>query len=514
MENKIREPSKYVKAIYDVWDNTVKNIFINATAGSGKTTLLLSLIKRVPSFKKIIFLAFNKSIQEELNGRVTYSKNVDIKTIHSMAYSVLRQGVYERFKLNENKTFALINKKIDLSFIDKKEGLNEQKKQKLKYSYLFELQSILNLCHLNLVDPSDREKTKALCEEYGYLVDELKLKNIIEANKIVEKYNRKKNHKEFMIDFTDMLYLTYTFIDQSKYPKYDCVFIDESQDLNPLQREVVMRLIGKGGRFCAVGDDFQAIYSFMGSNLESFNMLKNYKNTVSLPLSVSYRCSKSVINEAKKYDSSVEFAESAKEGIVRNGKLSEIKEGDILLCRNNYPLVLAYVELLKQGKKAHILGRDFSRSLIAIIDKVQEYKNRENKTIEEGYDFILNEKFQELKDKGILNPFNNKLYQSFKEKIDIIKELVLYFGSIEKTLSNLENVFSDSYGDGVKLMTIHKSKGLESKRVFILGFRELIPSKYAETELELYQEKCLQFVAVTRAKEELVYLPLSEVNID
>lgn len=48
--------------------------------------------------------------------------------------------------------------------------------------------------------------------------------------------------------------------------------------------------------------------------------------------------------------------------------------------------------------------------------------------------------------------------------------------------------------------------------MFILGFNELIPSKYATTELALYGEKCLQFVAVTRAKNTLIFLPYKEKN--
>ena len=54
-------------------------------------------------------------------------------------------------------------------------------------------------------------------------------------------------------------------------------------------------------------------------------------------------------------------------------------------------------------------------------------------------------------------------------------------------------------------MTCHKSKGLEARRVFFYQ-KELIPSPYATSQQMLYAEKCLYYVAVTRAKESLIYI--------
>ena len=57
---------------------------------------------------------------------------------------------------------------------------------------------------------------------------------------------------------------------------------------------------------------------------------------------------------------------------------------------------------------------------------------------------------------------------------------------------------------GVTLSTIHKSKGLEADNVYFLQ-PDLLPSKYAVTELALYAEKCLKFVAITRSRKNLIY---------
>ena len=69
----------------------------------------------------------------------------------------------------------------------------------------------------------------------------------------------------------------------------------------------------------------------------------------------------------------------------------------------------------------------------------------------------------------------------------------------------LERLFSDNEKKGVVLSTIHKSKGLEADNVFILDVN-LIPSKYATTKDQLKQERNLLYVAITRAKNKLIYI--------
>jgi superfamily I DNA/RNA helicase len=64
--------------------------------------------------------------------------------------------------------------------------------------------------------------------------------------------------------------------------------------------------------------------------------------------------------------------------------------------------------------------------------------------------------------------------------------------------------------DTITLSTIHKSKGLESDNVYFLA-PELIPSKYAETELDYFSENCLRYVAITRAKNKLIFVPLNNI---
>lgn len=489
MSDKI--PSKYQQAIFKEYKETNNNIFINAGPGSGKSWTILELVKMTPYFKKKCVVAFNKSIAEELKPKVPM--NTDVSTIHSAGYRILRKNVFRRYKLNEIKTWILAKKIIKNDFGD---GKDAQKKYSL---YLHTIANLFNLYRLNLAKPTSNDLI-ALGLEYNVDFDDKMIEDTIRVIGYIEDYNRKDHEKkEFMIDFTDMLWLPYKLVTSSNFIKYDVLFIDEVQDLNPLQREMLLRFISTKGRFVAVGDERQAIYSFMGSNLRSFEYFQNIPDTKVLPLSVSYRCGKKIVEFANTIFPGLEAFENNPDGIIRTGDLSEIEPNDMVICRNNLPLIETFLELSGIGRKSHIMGRDFGKNLINLIDKVENI---------EDFNQILSKKLEGLTAKGVKNPYNHKSYVDLKEKIDIIRLLMGRYGyGLEETKKLLKSLFSDEIKENViTLATIHKSKGLENNRIFWL-FPELVPSQYAKTELELYQEKCLKYVCITRAIKELIIIP-------
>lgn len=164
--------------------------------------------------------------------------------------------------------------------------------------------------------------------------------------------------KEINIDFTDMLYFPYQLLDSEDFPKYDIVTLDEQQDANTLQKELALRYIKKSGRFVVVGDSRQCIYGFQGSSLEVFKSLQSYPNTIVLPLDITYRCGKNIVEEARKvFNNGIVAAPNAIDGIVRKGEFDEAENGDFILCRNNLPLATVFLYLLEMGKKATIKGK-------------------------------------------------------------------------------------------------------------------------------------------------------------
>lgn len=488
--------SQYAKEIEICYMNTNKNIFISASAGSGKTTTSVHLAKITPTYKKILFLAFNRSIVDELEVRVP--KHVEVRTIHGKACSVLKSSKIVKWKISENKNFGMLIKVMDPRKFDNK--------HKLMNTCCFDCCKLYDLVRLNLIDINDDEAIIEVGERWGLLVGENELLYTRKLYQLNEKAAEKLNDSNGKIDFLDMLWLAYTKVDPNDFPKYDVVFCDESQDISPLQRELILRMIKRNGRLITVGDFSQAIYSFQGASTDSFRFFMERENTEVLKLPISYRCAKNIVLEARPYTDHIEWRDGAPDGIVRMGKMREIKSGDMVICRNNKPLIELFIYLLKNGIKSRILGRNFGSNLISMMEKYGSVYELE---------LTLDGIFEDLKGKGVRNPRKNNKYVAFDEKLEIIKILVNHFGGYQMAINQLNNIFTDERSDDeVTLSTIHKSKGLENERVFILGFHELMPSEFAVTDLELEAEKCLQFVAITRAKDELIYIPYMKGLID
>lgn len=240
------------------------------------------------------------------------------------------------------------------------------------------------------------------------------------------------------------------------------------------------------------------IYGFQGSSVNNFWTFQRMENTITLPLSITYRCAKRIVEEAKTvFPNEIEAAPNAIEGIVRRGDLGEAESGDFVLCRNNMPLVEAFIYFLKRKKKAVIKGKDFGEALLFVLNKISDIKD---------LDALLEEKLKDLMSRGIPRgaAINNASYIALEEKCIILKLLYTQYNSLMVLQNIIAELFTDNTSEGIILCTCHKSKGLEADRVFFLN-ADLIPSPRATTEKALYGEKCLKFVAITRARNELIY---------
>lgn len=483
-----RQWSNLQLAIFDAYENTNKNLFVNATAGSSKTTCMVECARRTPPNWKCLFMAFNKSIAEELSERLP--NWFETATFHSKGFKVLLFHFKVRPKVNENKTFQMGKKFLKLQDMEFKE----------QNKYLFDIQTIWNQIRVNLIEEKDWEaEIPFICLEKEI---EFKERMISDIQIIDEEWKRdmKKINKvdEFQLDFTDMLYVPYKMIDPMKFPKYDVVNLDEGQDLNVLQREMALRYLKPKGRFTIFGDFSQAIYSFQGASIDNFKYFQSLPNTIILPLSITYRCARAIVEEAKKvFPDNIEASPTAEEGIVRFGKLEEATEDDFVLCRNNLPLIEAFLQFIETKKRATIKGKDLGEALCRLLDKISTIND---------LDHLLDEKIQELMEKGMSKKIamNNPSYIALEEKCTILKILHKRFlGTFTQLKEEIQRIFTDKTS-GIVLCTCHRSKGLEADRVFFLN-PELIPSDHAKTEKAKYAEQCLKFVAITRARKELVY---------
>jgi superfamily I DNA/RNA helicase len=305
-------------------------------------------------------------------------------------------------------------------------------------------------------------------------------------------------------DFTDMIYLPAIDNGIWFFPQ-DYVFVDEVQDLNRCQIKIVEKVLKKDriskkitGRLISVGDFFQGVYGFNAADEKSFEWFEKFQNTKILPLSVSFRCSQNVIREAQKIVPDIKALPDAPDGIVRDGSvLAEAQSGDFVLCRTTMPLVKLFFEFLTQKKKAIIKGSDIGVHLIELIGKIN--------TIEKLVTFWEAElaKFKkDLKADGILNPYEHSGYTALEDKVMTLLFLAKLTDSIEGLKNSIKTIFTDEI-QGIVLSTVHRIKGLESNRVFIIR-PDLLPMKNVKG-WQYIQEQNLFYVAITRARLELIY---------
>lgn len=319
------------------------------------------------------------------------------------------------------------------------------------------------------------------------------------------------------IDFTDMVWLPYELTLNPIGLQYDYIFIDECQDLNAAQRELFLRCFRRGTRFIAVGDKKQAIYSFAGADAESFAKLQNLPNTTTLPLPISYRCPKKVVNLANQFVDTMECREGAPDGeIVHNVSIKDIHDGDMVLCRTKMPLIKLYMRYLRMGVKSYVRGQDIGLNLLRMVDKTEQIvlnvSLQKDGVFARLYDDLFEERNRlmikrgmDLEDATLSNQIMNK-YDSIKA-LEILAEGLT---SARDLHDRIENVFAES-ADGVCLSTIHKAKGLEANNVYILC-KTLMPSRLATQDWEKEQEQNLMYVAYTRAKYKLGFVSETEIS--
>jgi superfamily I DNA/RNA helicase len=303
-----------------------------------------------------------------------------------------------------------------------------------------------------------------------------------------------------LIDFDDQLYMP--VISGARFIQNDFLFVDEAQDVNQVQRAMLRRALKPGGRLIAVGDPGQAIYGFRGADVDAIDNIKKEFDAIELPLSISYRCPQSVVREAQQFVSHIQAASSAPEGKVSHlGKYGPEVFGshDSIICRNTAPLIDLAYKLIRAHVPCKVKGRDIGQGLISLIrklepkslshleDRLQSYAEREvAKFIAKG---------QEERADALMDRVTT---------IQVFMEMQPESGNVGTLIQSIESMFSDSNGC-LMLCTIHKAKGLEWQKVFILD-PDRMPSKWARQAWQKQQETNLQYVAVTRAKSELVYI--------
>jgi len=476
-------PSKNQIVIYKEFKNTTNNINISAVAGSGKTTVLLECLKSLKEGKANLFLAFNNSIVDELKDR-NKRADVDIMTIHSYGWRRILYHYGGKVKMNPNKSIA----KTEIVLREYKD-IKENKKG----YFFYIIPKIVDLMRCNLIEP-DLTEIMENCDHYNLDVGEREVEMAMKVFKLSVK-------DKSQYDFMDMIYQP--LIDpRIRFKKYDNVFCDESQDFSLAQHEVIRNCLNRKGRLITVGDPNQAIYGFAGADANSYEKLGSINGaSVTLPLSVSYRCDRAIVREAQKIVPEISWSPDAEEGLVKLGSLTELKYGDWILCRNLKPLIQTYLWLMKNKIKSKIRGKEIGEGILSLISKTGA------KTLSgmmRLLEFEQTKLLKKLSQRGVRKPSNHPKMEILNQKIEVIECLSNEVSTVAELKELISNIFSDEV-KGILLTTIHKAKGLENDTIFFLC-PELIPSIYAELPWQIEQEYNLKYVGITRARHTLVWV--------
>lgn len=450
---------------------------VEAMAGSGKTTLIIQALRFTKG--KVIALAFNKRIAEWLSKIIP--AHVRGSTIHSLGFACLNSALPSKPIVDEDKKYGIAKE------------LLPNDNERFERGILVKLAAC---CQNTLADPTDADVVAKLIERFNIEMDGCEEKVL----KLLPILLAECAKRTGVIDYDDMIWLP--VILNLPVEKFDWVFVDERQDLNVAQFEFIKRLVNEYGRVVAVGDTRQSIYGFRGADVESYpRWLREMNNVKVFPLTITFRCPVSHVKLARQLAPELKAADWAEAGeVIENmpewKATQELRDGDMVLCRINAPLVAMCYQLIRSGKKATIVGRDIGKGLIALIDKLQPVDVQDLMGKLRDYKF---KEVQKLEAAGKTNQASN-----LEDKCDTLIALCDGVYDLSLLRARIEQIFSDKV-TGIALSSVHRAKGLEADNVYILA-PQLMPFPRAVAEWEQIQEKNCLYVACTRAKKKLVFI--------
>ncbi|CAN5548720.1 ATP-dependent helicase [soil metagenome] len=278
-----------------------------AVAGAGKTTAMVQRIERLVRDKvfapeHILATSFNKAANDEIQTSLRQKSDcnqVQVKTLHALGFQIIRQAA---------KLGYLPNVKID-KVNEHVEALDRQ----LLYTTLAQAreQHVRYSSELNNLDHDDFLTYIGACKGNLHYADLAQAELPAPARKIAKQavapkhfswYGDLYRHYEEVrkaqgcITFDDMLMTGWEILVKHAdilaelRRQYQCVLVDEFQDINLAQAEVLDLITKPRHNYMAIGDDDQTIYEWRGAN-PSFilNFEKRYSAKVYL-MTDNFRC--------------------------------------------------------------------------------------------------------------------------------------------------------------------------------------------------------------------------------
>lgn len=449
------------------------SLLVRARAGAAKTTTLIALASALPQFPPLgyeppLYLAFNRAIADDIKGRMP--AKVTTSTFHAYGLSLLKLST-PKIKISSRKYNDMLSAR----------GIVGDEYDACMYC----IEAIRN--H-NLA--LDTNAVAHIIDEadaiYDCRPDATILFEVLHAG-LADKST---------IDFTDMLWQVVR--SPKTFRPHSHLLIDEAQDTNPLQLAYLKRVRSESTLLYFVGDDRQSIYAFRGASHTAMDdILRTFAPLKELYLTTSFRCATSIIDLAKRIVPDIQARPNAPVGIVDTlPYATSLFRGNaaLVVCRNNAPLAKLASDLIKAAIPFSMKSEWFkqqtrfitarasaSASIPAFLNKLTMWEDEQ------------------------LTAFPSRA-ESVTDRADALRALATSLppdATVSSLLLLLEKI-ANAKGANV-LSTIHKAKGLESDTVYFLR-PDLLPSRYATTPSDLRQEDNLWYVAVTRAKNTLIFL--------
>lgn len=496
-------------AQYEAVTTAAAPLAVIAAAGSGKTTVLTRRIAyrvaqgtAVP--RHVLALTFTRDAASELKRRL---RRLDIRepieagTFHSVALRLLRDRALAR----NVPPPQVANDRLRLV----RDTLTELKLRAEPYQAMADMDwARARMIAPNRYDAAcraERRRTGVPASRYAELA---------------EAYEQLKRRRG-VVDFDDLLVHTLEALrDDSAWAeavrwRYRHLFVDEAQDLNPLQHAVLEALRDGRADVCLVGDPRQAIYGWNGADHTTLaNVEQRYPGITVVPLTSNYRCSPQVVRAAAAalsaagQDDDTQSRQPTGHSVVVQQYADEVAEAegvarqvrDLLHQRSGRQLaVLArtndQITAVQKVLAAHGIAteRTAGRSPLEIaIADAARCTNREQ--LASWVD-------------GVFADAGDPI------RLRVAEEADRFLTSGEtggfRTWVDLRSPFDDlddgPSGDAVSLLTFHAAKGREWWGVFVVGAEDqLVPHSSASSAAQLAEEARLFYVALTRAEHHLV----------
>jgi superfamily I DNA/RNA helicase len=482
--------------------------------GTGKTTTLIDIVKQ--SIKdgmdptKIAFMSFSRKAATEARDRAVAELGLDTKqmlyfrTLHSLAFTWLGLDIKRVFKGSD---YNDLGKLVGLEF-------RSAPTLNIEEGPLFQIgaggDKYMSLIQMARVREISNEQQFNDAWDYTLHWQQLKV-----LDKAYTDYKKAKNK----VDFVDMIEM---FTAQGTSPKFDLLIIDEAQDLAPLQWRMVKEvLVPNSKKVYYAGDDDQAIYTWMGVNVNDFLNACEDK----LFLTKSYRVPSAVHEFSQNLIKKVatrqakEWQPTKKDGSItwhRDILDVDLTSGEwLVLARTNYITNKVCNRLKEEGYLYWREGTGWSISP-NVINGIEVWlklcKNQSLSTAElKNFSKILNPNIitrSGRKSLSSLDPAQTYTLQDIIEKCDlkashetmwqkvlkISEQEIAYITSVRR---RGERILTGS--PRIRISTIHKAKGGEADNVALLldSTKACINSPDQDSEIRTF------YVGATRAKKTL-----------